>query len=69
MNASILIPGFGVITEKLALAEIKWFAAEMQKAMADGNMTRAILMMKSMRPFVEALKAKGYAMEQILPTT
>jgi len=67
LNTSLYIPGFGVITEKLALSEVKYFADEMQKAYALGNMTRAILMMKTMRPFVDALIERGYTLKQILP--
>ncbi len=65
-NKSLWIKGFGVITEKLAMSELDYFRNEMQLAYADGNLSRAILMMKNMRPFVEALQERGYTMIQIL---
>lgn len=67
MKDSILIAGFGVITEKQAMSEIAYFASTMQDAYSKGQMNIAIQAMKSMKPFVEALQKKGYSIEQILP--
>ena len=65
MSKNILVSGFGVITVRLALNEIGYFKTEMQAAYKIGNLNRAILMMKAMQPFVDALHKAGYSIEQI----
>ena len=67
MNDSLLIQGYGVITVKLALAEVAYYANLMQAAYKRGDMNMAISAMRTLQPFVESLKGKGYRMEQILP--
>jgi len=67
MKDSIQIVGFGIITEKQAMGEIAYFANCMQDAYKTGKMNLAIQAMKSMKPFVDALLAKGYSIEQVLP--
>lgn len=67
MKDSILIQGFGVITEKQAMFEITYFASLMQESYKGGNLKMAIQAMKSMQPFVNALLKKGYSIEPIMP--
>jgi hypothetical protein len=67
MKDSIQIVGFGIITEKQAMFEIAYFAALMQENYKAGRFTMAMSAMRSMQPFVDALRKKGYSMEQILP--
>ena len=67
MNDSLLIQGYGVITVKLALAEVVYYANLMQAAYKRGDMNMAISAMRTLQLFVEFLKGKGYRMEQIFP--
>lgn len=67
LNAMIRISGFGFITVKQAFGEVKYFAAAMQEAYKTGKLDIAIQNMRTMRPFVDALRKAGYSIEQILP--
>lgn len=67
MKDSLQIVGFGIITEKLAMAEIGYFANLMQTCYNRGDVSGAIVAMKAMKPFVDALLARGYKIDQILP--
>ncbi len=67
MKDSIQIVGFGIISERFALAEVAYYAKVMQENYKRGNFSNAMQCMKTMQPFVDALLKKGYSIEQILP--
>ncbi len=67
MDKSIRIAGFGFITVKQAFAEVRYYAGVMQEAYKAGELNNAIQAMRTMRPFVDALRKEGFTITQILP--
>ena len=68
MNTELIaIPGFGRISEKQVRFEITYWTNLMQENYKAGRIQMAISAMKNLKPFVDALLARGYKIQQILP--
>lgn len=65
MSKQMTITGFGRVTAKQTIAEVRLLAIEMQNAYRSGNIDLAIGFMQSAKPFVNALKNAGYKIEEI----